>query len=55
MSSTDGLLANNASYVAGFAKGDLPLPPAKKVAVLACMMPAWTPPKPLASKRAMPT
>jgi carbonic anhydrase len=31
------LIANNASYVAGFTKGSLPLPPAKKVAVLACM------------------
>ncbi len=37
MSSTAGLVANNASYVAGFTKGDLPMPPAKKVAVLACM------------------
>jgi len=37
VSSTDGLIANNASYVAGFTKGSLPLPPAKKVAVLACM------------------
>src|SRR6202046_428194 len=37
MSSTDGLIANNASYVAGFTKGSLPMPPAKKVAVLACM------------------
>ena len=37
MTTTDDLLANNDAYVAGFAKGDLPLPPAKKVAVLACM------------------
>ncbi|HXW81062.1 MAG TPA: carbonic anhydrase [Acidimicrobiales bacterium] len=37
MSSSAELVANNASYVAGFAKGDLPMPPAKKVAVLACM------------------
>ncbi len=37
MSTTDELVANNAGYVAGFSKGDLPLPPAKKVAVLACM------------------
>ena len=37
MSSTDELVANNASYAAGFTKGELPLPPAKKVAVLACM------------------
>jgi carbonic anhydrase len=37
MSATSELLTNNADYVAGFTKGDLPLPPAKKVAVLACM------------------
>ncbi len=37
MSATDELLSNNSSYAAGFTKGDLPLPPAKKVAVLACM------------------
>ncbi|MFL5865083.1 MAG: beta-class carbonic anhydrase [Solirubrobacteraceae bacterium] len=37
MSSTDELLANNESYVASFHKSDLPLPPAKKVAVVACM------------------
>jgi len=37
MSSTDELISNNSNYVASFAKGDLPLPPAKKVAVLACM------------------
>jgi carbonic anhydrase len=30
-------LGNNQAYVAGFSKGDLPLPPAKKVAVVACM------------------
>jgi carbonic anhydrase len=37
MSATSELVANNASYVAGFAMGGLPMPPAKKVAVLACM------------------
>ena len=37
MSSTDELLANNESYVAAFDKADLPLPPARKVAVVACM------------------
>src|SRR5215204_7048658 len=37
MSVTDELLKNNEAYVADFDKGDLPLPPAKKVAVLACM------------------
>jgi carbonic anhydrase len=37
MSVTDELLVNNDAYAADFAKGDLPLPPARKVAVLACM------------------
>jgi carbonic anhydrase len=37
MSSTDELLANNERYAAGFDKADLPLPPAKKVAVVTCM------------------
>lgn len=37
MSSTDELIANNAGYAARFDKAGLPAPPAKKVAVLACM------------------
>jgi carbonic anhydrase len=37
VSNTDELLANNQAYVASFDKGDLPLPPGKKVAVVACM------------------
>jgi carbonic anhydrase len=37
MSNTDDLVANNEAYAASFDKGDLPLPPAKKVAVIACM------------------
>jgi len=37
MSATDELVTNNAAYVAAFQKGSLPVPPAKKVAVLACM------------------
>ena len=37
MSVTDDLLRNNEAYAAAFDKGDLPLPPAKKVAVVACM------------------
>jgi carbonic anhydrase len=37
MSKTDELLKNNESYAAGFDKGDLPAPPAGKVAVVACM------------------
>jgi len=34
---TDSLLDNNAAYVSTFDRGDLPLPPARKLAVLACM------------------
>ena len=37
MTATDELIANNDAYAASFDKGELPLPPAKKVAVLACM------------------
>jgi len=37
MSTTDELLHNNESYAKSFTKGSLPLPPAKRVAVLACM------------------
>jgi carbonic anhydrase len=34
---TDELLANNEAYAASFENGDLPLPPSKKLAVVACM------------------
>ncbi len=37
MSTTDDLLKNNESFVESFDKGDLPLPPARKIAVVACM------------------
>jgi len=37
VSTTDELLANNEAYVASFDKGGLPMPPWKKLAVLACM------------------
>jgi carbonic anhydrase len=37
VSTTDDLLRNAEDYAASFDKGDLPLPPARKVAVLACM------------------
>jgi carbonic anhydrase len=37
MSATDDLLANNETYAAAFDKGELPAPPARKVAVVACM------------------
>jgi carbonic anhydrase len=37
MSVTDELVSNAEAYAASFDKGDLPLPPAKHVAVLACM------------------
>ena len=37
MSVTDELVQNAERYADGFDKGDLPLPPARKVAVVACM------------------
>ena len=37
MSTTDDLLRNAEEYAASFDQGDLPLPPARKLAVLACM------------------
>jgi carbonic anhydrase len=37
MSTTDELLEHAKAYAASFDKGDLPLPPGKKVAVVACM------------------
>lgn len=37
MSATDDLLANNEGYASTFEAADLPIPPGRKVAVLACM------------------
>ena len=37
MSVVDEFLTANGAYAAKFSKGDLPLPPGRKVAVLACM------------------
>jgi carbonic anhydrase len=37
VSATDELLGNNEAYAAAFDKGELPMPPGKKVAVIACM------------------
>ncbi len=37
MSVTENLLKNNQGYAASFKKGNLPMPPGKKLAVLACM------------------
>ena len=37
MSATNDLLAANGSYAENFTKGGKPMPPAKKVAVVACM------------------
>src|SRR6202034_4800075 len=37
MSATDDLLQNAREYAASFDKGEVPLLPARKVAVLACM------------------
>ena len=37
MSVTDELLTNNEAYADRFDKGDLPIPPGRKLAVVACM------------------
>jgi carbonic anhydrase len=37
MSVTDELLRNNAAYAEAFDKGDLPMPPAKHIAIVTCM------------------
>jgi carbonic anhydrase len=37
VTATDDMIDNNAAYASSFTKGDLPIPPAKNVAVLACM------------------
>jgi carbonic anhydrase len=37
MSVTDTLLANAEAYAASFDKGHLPMPPAKQIAIVACM------------------
>ncbi len=37
MTATEQLLKNNEAYASAFTKGDLPMPPGTKVAVLACM------------------
>ena len=37
MSVTDELLRNNEAYAESFDKGDLPMPPAKQIAIVTCM------------------
>ena len=37
MSAIDEILSSNAAYASTFDKGDLPIPPAKRLAVIACM------------------
>ncbi len=37
MTATEQLLRNNEDYAESFSKGELPLPPSKKLAVVACM------------------
>jgi len=37
MSTTDELLRNNERYAECFEKGDLPMPPAKQIAIVTCM------------------
>ena len=37
MSATEEFLVNNESYAENFTKGGQPMPPAKKVSIVACM------------------
>ena len=37
MSAIDTYLDNNAKYASGYSKGDLPMPPGKQIAIVACM------------------
>jgi carbonic anhydrase len=37
MTVIDELLENATAYAASFDKGDLPLPPARRIAIVACM------------------
>jgi carbonic anhydrase len=37
MSATDELVRNNEGYAKAFDKGDLPMPPGKRIAIVACM------------------
>jgi len=37
MSAIDWYLGNNAKYADAFSKGNLPVPPARKIAIVACM------------------
>ena len=37
MTAVDEILKNNASYAESFDKGDLPLPPGRNLAIIACM------------------
>ena len=37
MNAIDKFLSNNADYSAGYSKGDLPMPPAMGIAIVACM------------------
>ena len=37
MGAIDALLVNNAKYAAKFSKANLPIPPAKKIAIVTCM------------------
>ncbi len=56
MSVIDEVLTNSIRYAESFDQGDLPLPPARKLAVLACMDARLDPLTAfLASRRATPT
>ena len=51
MTVTDDVLKNNERYAAGFGKGELAMPPATHVAIVACMDARLDPARALGSKR----
>ena len=55
MTVTDELVQNSGVYAEDFDKGDLPLPPARKVAIVACMDARLNPHAMLGLTRATPT
>ena len=55
MAELDTMLEANGKYAAGFAQGGLDMPPARAVAIVACMDARLHPAKPADGRRTMPS